>query len=195
MGRSSKPSGGTKRRPRKLAAPKDAAQLPGASEAAPAATGAVATEGDRLLGPGAVDPALADMLARADAQLAGDQPGPAPVAAAAPPGISVEQFPGLCMGASMLTSLALHKIGYSALTEPEGAALTAALLKNAEAWDLTDYLGNPKVAAALDLVGIGVAILTPRIIADARNRTKSPTQSGATERAEGEGSDALASAA
>ncbi len=84
------------------------------------------------------------------------------------------------MGASMLISLSLNKIGYAALTEDEGKMLTAALLKNAEAWELAGLIGNPKVAAALDLLGVGVAILTPRIIADAQARApKSPTQQGA----------------
>jgi hypothetical protein len=99
---------------------------------------------------------------------------------AAPPAITVEQFPGICMGASMLVSLSLNKIGFDALSEDEGKALTSALLKNAEAWQLAGIIGNPKVAAALDLLGVGVAILTPRIIADAaQRRPKSPTQEAA----------------
>jgi len=115
------------------------------------------------------------MLDRADAQLAPPAPAAPPVVA-----ITVEQFPGLCMGASMLMSLSLNKIGYAALTEDEGKALTAALLKNAEAWELAGLIGNPKVAAALDLLGVGVAILTPRITADAQARApKSLTQQGA----------------
>jgi hypothetical protein len=124
------------------------------------------------------------MLDRADAGLeAGQRDGGAqsPVAPA-PLAITVEQFPGLCMGASVLMSLSLNKIGFDALTEDEGKALTAALLKNAEAWELAGLIGNPKVAAALDLLGVGVAILTPRIIADAKKRApKSPTQEAAAE--------------
>ncbi len=110
------------------------------------------------------------MLARADSALAGDAAGPAAPSPPAPPAITVEQFPGLCMGAAMLTSLSLHKIGFAPLTEDEGKALTAALLKNAEAWDLGTLLQNPKAAAALDLGGCLIAILMPRILADAKKR-------------------------
>ncbi|HUZ71612.1 MAG TPA: hypothetical protein VMU87_01390 [Stellaceae bacterium] len=128
------------------------------------------------------------MLARADAMKAADAAAAAPPQPAAP-AITVEQFPGLCMGASMLTSLALHKIGYDALTPHEGEALTAALLKNAEAWDLDQYLGNARVAAGLDLVGCFVAILMPRIIADARKGQASPAMRAAAERAEAPAND------
>jgi hypothetical protein len=83
----------------------------------------------------------------------------------------------------MLTSLSLNKIGYGALSEKEGEALTAALLKNAQAWDIGKYIENPRVAAALDLAGVFVTIMTPRVIEDARRRAaaapSSPTQAAA----------------
>lgn len=87
-------------------------------------------------------------------------------AGAAPIALTVENFPGICLGASMLCSLGLHKVGYGALTEKEGEALTAALLKNAEAWDLGNVIANPRAAAALDLLGVFVHIVTPRVLAD-----------------------------
>ncbi len=133
------------------------------------------------------------MIGRANAmKQAAAAEGAAPAAPKAP--LSVEQFPGLCMGAAMLSSLALHRIGFDPLTPQEGEALTAALLKNAVAWDLDKYFENPRVAAVLDLGGCFVAILMPRIIADARRRTASPTQMSAAAVAEAP-ADGLAAAA
>lgn len=106
------------------------------------------------------------MLARAGTVFANDNAPGAQAPAPAAPSISIEAFPGLCMGVTMLTSLSLHKIGYGSLTDDEGKALTAALLKNAMAWDLSTMLENPKAAAALDLGGCLIAILLPRIIAE-----------------------------
>jgi hypothetical protein len=130
---------------------------------------AAAGEGDggELVGQGAVDYAAAPaglraMLDRADEQL-GEQPG----APAAPQVvITVEQLPGLCMAVAMLSSLGLHKIGYAALTKEEGDALTSAVLKNITAWDLlsVENISNPRVAAGLDLAGIIIAIVTPRLM-------------------------------
>lgn len=110
-----------------------------------------------------------------------DAPNPASEQAAQPAAlaITVESFPGLCMGASMLMSLSLHKIGFEPLSPDEGKALTEALLKNAQAWDLSEYIGNPKVAAVIDLAGVGIAILMPRIVADAKRKSASPTQQAA----------------
>ena len=78
-----------------------------------------------------------EMLARADETVAKDDPPPA-AAPAVPQGITVESFPGLCMGASMLGSLALHKIGYGALTPAEGDALTYSALKANKAGVVTE---------------------------------------------------------
>jgi hypothetical protein len=120
---------------------------------------------------------LDEMLARASEVLA-----PANDNAACAPQITIEQFPGLCMGATMLVSLSLHKIGYAALTEKEGEAVTAALLKNALAWDLSTMLENPKAAAALDFAGCMVAILLPRIIAESSKPAPSAIQAAAAAR-------------
>jgi hypothetical protein len=139
-----------------------------------------------MVGHGDLEPAegndaLAALIGQApDSNVNGDPAAPA--AAPASVTITVEQFPGLCMGASILASLSLHKIGYDSLTEEEGKALTAALLKNAEAWDLGSMLQNPRAAAALDLVGCGVAILLPRILAEQKAKA-SPVQQAANDRA------------
>jgi hypothetical protein len=124
------------------------------------------------------------MLARASEALA-----PPAAEAPAPLAITVESFPGLCMGASMLTSLALNKIGYDALSEKEGEALTTALLKNAMAWDLSSVLESPRAAAAVDLAGCVIAILVPRIIAESKRRPATELQAAVAER------DAVAAAA
>lgn len=105
--------------------------------------------------------------------------------------ITVANFPGLCMGASVLMSLGLARVGFGALTENEGAALAAALLKNVEAWGGADVLAKqPKIAAGFDLVGVLVAILAPRIIADLNRRPPSPTQAAAAARDEAEAATA-----
>lgn len=122
------------------------------------------------------------MVDRADAVLEADNNSLAP--ATAPSGaLTVEQFPGLCLGASLLVSLSLNKAGFGPLTEEEGKGLSAALLKNCEAWGLGAIaVQNPRAAAGLDLAGIGLAIFVPRIIGEIEKRIaapRSPTQAAA----------------
>jgi hypothetical protein len=180
--RSRRPGAGSNgRTPASAAAPgANASASTGATAVAGASSGAplegASTEAkSELLGSGNLTGSNADlatMLDRADAQLGAQQQ----LQEAKVP-ITVENFPGLCMGASMLMSLSMHKIGFDALTESEGQALTGALLKNVQAWELDQYLENPRVAAGADLLGCLVAMLMPRIIADAKKRQpKSPTQ-------------------
>lgn len=119
------------------------------------------------------------MIAEAAASPIGHNGGPA--IDEPQPALMAVNFPGVCMGATVLMSLGMMKIGFGPLTEAEGKQLTDALLKMIDAYEIS--IGNKKVAATLDLAGVMTAILLPRIMADIERRKKpaSPTQQAAAE--------------
>lgn len=125
------------------------------------------------------------MIAEAAASPIGHNGGPALDAKSPEPALTAVNFPGICMGASVLMSLGMSKIGFGPLTEKEGEALTNSLLNVVTAFEVS--IGDKRVAAVLDLSGTLTAILLPRImddIARRKARNASPTQAAANDRAE-----------
>jgi hypothetical protein len=150
-------------------------ERPDATAPEPAAT----TGGD--------DAALADLLAAAErsplASTQADRTGETP--ANAPSQVLADPLPGMCMGVSVFVSLGLCKIGFEGLTEKEADALTAAIVRTLTAFQIT--IADPRTAAVIDLGGVFVAILVPRIVSDIKRknaRRSSPTQAATQDREE-----------
>jgi hypothetical protein len=137
---------------------------------------------------GGDDAALADLLAAAErSPLAGtgpDSPGKTPANAPSP--VLADPLPGMCMGVSVFVSLGLCKIGFDGLTEKEADALTAAIVRTLTAFEIT--IADSRTAAVIDLGGVFVAILVPRIMSDIVKRKNarqtSPTQAATQDREE-----------
>jgi hypothetical protein len=106
------------------------------------------------------------MIAEAAASPIGHNGGPA--LDQAPAIAQADQFPNVCFGVAMFTSLALGKIGFGALTEDEGQRLGKALLRVVNAYNIS--IADERVASVVDLGGLACAIMLPRIMADIAKR-------------------------
>ncbi len=176
---------GTKRWARKLEAGGAGADPEiRAEELAAESTGAGSAEAEEYLRhdpvAGADEAALNDMLGRAE------EIGAAPKDDAAPSAqlvIDAAAYPGLAMGITGIMTVGLVRLRMAALTDHEASALTAAILENLNAWDLSLFITDPRWRAGLNLGGALVGIMVPRIISDIRRMTASPTQHAAEERA------------
>ncbi|HEY3917730.1 MAG TPA: hypothetical protein VGL83_08045 [Stellaceae bacterium] len=169
--------------------------------AASGARGAAIAPGGGTLSGGAVAPdtlageaeglpgsgALTEILGRADKVFAA--PASATSSSAAPAAIApleAQSLPGVCMGVSGLCSLSLYKLRLRELDSHEAEALTNAMLRNLEAWDIT--IEDPKMAAAADLIGCASGIIMIRVVEKLREleavRARSPVQAATAARAE-----------